>query len=99
MRLTHGQIDTIRRETAKCFCEKAEVWLFGSRVDDQAKGGDVDLYIEVTTDTDKVFRRSLKLEGALQIAFGLQRIDIITHVAGEPLAPIHQEARNTWIVL
>jgi len=29
-----------------CFGSKSHVWLFGSRVNDHQKGGDIDLYIE-----------------------------------------------------
>nr|VFK59455.1 MAG: hypothetical protein BECKUNK1418G_GA0071005_100722 [Candidatus Kentron sp. UNK]VFK68724.1 MAG: hypothetical protein BECKUNK1418H_GA0071006_100530 [Candidatus Kentron sp. UNK] len=73
--------------------------MFGSRVDDAARGGDIDLYIEVPAYTDRVFQRGMRLYGALQIALGLQRIDIVTHVAGQPMAPIHREARATGVRL
>lgn len=48
MRLTHAQIDTIRKITRQNFGQDALIWLFGSRVDDSKRGGDVDLYIEAT---------------------------------------------------
>ena len=41
MRLSSSQIEAIKQETEHFFGAKAEVWLFGSRVDDTAKGGDV----------------------------------------------------------
>jgi len=48
MRLTHTQIDIIRKATSQNFGQDALIWLFGSRVDDSRRGGDVDLYIETT---------------------------------------------------
>lgn len=48
MRLTPAQIDTIISTAKAVLGEGAQVTLFGSRVDDTAKGGDVDLMIEVT---------------------------------------------------
>jgi uncharacterized protein len=48
MRLTHAQIETIRKAAHQNFGEDAAVWLFGSRVDDAKRGGDVDLYVETT---------------------------------------------------
>ena len=43
MRLTDRQIKVIREEVARILGPDAEVWLFGSSVDDNARGGDVDL--------------------------------------------------------
>ena len=46
MRLTPAQIDTIKSTAQALLGEDVQVTLFGSRVDDSAKGGDVDLYVE-----------------------------------------------------
>jgi predicted nucleotidyltransferase len=46
MRLTHIQKQVICERASKYFGADAHVWLFGSRVDDDSKGGDIDLYIE-----------------------------------------------------
>jgi predicted nucleotidyltransferase len=46
MRLTSQQRQIILTSTAQYFGANARVWLFGSRTDDQRRGGDVDLYIE-----------------------------------------------------
>jgi len=46
MRLSAAQIEAIKQETAHFFGAQAEVWLFGSRVDDTQRGGDVDLYVK-----------------------------------------------------
>ncbi len=48
MRLTTAQINTIRQEVQRSLGQSAVIWLFGSRLDDQKKGGDVDLYVETT---------------------------------------------------
>ena len=42
MRLTTDQIQAIRDAASSTFGDKAAVWLFGSRVDDAKKGGDID---------------------------------------------------------
>lgn len=42
MRLSVSQIEATEQETAHFF---GEVWLFGSRVNDAEKGGDIDLYV------------------------------------------------------
>ena len=48
MRLTPTQINIIRNATRQNFGQDALIWLFGSRVDDSRRGGDVDLYIETS---------------------------------------------------
>jgi ribosomal protein S18 acetylase RimI-like enzyme len=45
MRLTEHEIATIQSTSHKVFGHKASVWLFGSRVDDSKRGGDIDLLI------------------------------------------------------
>ncbi len=47
MRLTPAQINTIKSTAASVLGEGVRVTLFGSRLNDQQKGGDVDLYVEV----------------------------------------------------
>lgn len=44
MRLTHDEIKSIIESFHNSF-ETGSVYLFGSRVDDARKGGDIDLYI------------------------------------------------------
>ena len=47
MRLTPVQVNTILTEVAEALGGEARVWLYGSRLQDGALGGDVDLLIEV----------------------------------------------------
>ena len=46
MRITPAQIQIIQQQIHHYFGNSATVWLFGSRLDDSQKGGDVDLYVE-----------------------------------------------------
>ena len=46
MRLTTEEIATIRTAVEARFGAGSGVWLFGSQLDDDARGGDVDLYVE-----------------------------------------------------
>ena len=46
MRITPSQIQTIQQQIHHYLGDSAAVWLFGSRLDDGQKGGDVDLYVE-----------------------------------------------------
>ena len=46
MRLTPAQVDIIKRTAQSVLGSGIRITLFGSRVSDAGKGGDVDLYIE-----------------------------------------------------
>lgn len=46
MRLTTDQIQAIRKTTERVLGADARVSLFGSRVSDDYKGGDIDLFFE-----------------------------------------------------
>lgn len=46
MRLTENEITAIRNAVAAHFGAGSAVWVFGSQLDNAARGGDVDLYVE-----------------------------------------------------
>jgi predicted nucleotidyltransferase len=46
MRISPDQAQIICKQIHQYFGDSAAVWLFGSRVIDNKKGGDVDLYVE-----------------------------------------------------
>ena len=48
MRITEKDQKAIVKATHQNFGERVEVYLFGSRVDESKKGGDIDLYIETS---------------------------------------------------
>ena len=73
MRLTKEQRDTLKASVRK-IDEKAEIFLFGSRVDDNLKGGDIDLLIH----SDRFDRRAIrKVRIDFYARFGEQKIDIL----------------------
>lgn len=99
MRLTAYQQQAIREEVAHVFGSSAVVRLFGSRADDHARGGDIDLHIETTGTPAELLDRELKLQARLLRRLGDRRIDII--VCGDPQQqrPIDRQARETGIAL
>ena len=99
MRLTDTQRSVIREEVQRHFGGNARPLLFGSRVRDDARGGDIDLYIEAEGDPQETLARELKLYAVLQRRLGEQRIDLVVRRAGSPLRPIDREAQDTGIAL
>ena len=55
MRLTFKQHQAIKKYFLEVFRE-GQIYLFGSRVDDNKKGGDIDLYIR-TEDREDLVRK------------------------------------------
>ncbi len=70
MRLTEHQQNLIKQKVTLIFGDKAQVYLFGSRTDDNAKGGDIDLFIELTAAISQPVLKTLQLNGELQQDFG-----------------------------
>ena len=73
MRLSSPEIDRIKQCIAG-FDPDARVFLFGSRVDDTKKGGDIDLLI-----LSKImdYHSKLELKGRLLDHFDEQKMDIV----------------------
>ena len=77
MRLTPPQIDAIIQTVSRLTGGTAEVFLFGSRLDDRARGGDIDLLILTRTPLALVERARIKME--LESLVSLP-VDIISQV-------------------
>ncbi|SMM99281.1 hypothetical protein SPONN_403 [uncultured Candidatus Thioglobus sp.] len=99
MRLSQLQIKTIKAEAIALFGDSVKVILFGSKVNDDAKGGDIDLMINVVKQDDNLWRKVLRLNTNIQQKLGEQKIDIITKYQGQKLENIHKEALRTGVVL
>ena len=99
MRFTTEQIALIKQNTALIFGDDTKIYLFGSRTDDNAKGGDIDLFIELANETEKPVSKTIRLNGVLQQAIGMQKIDIVFHAPSYHWQPIHTEAKERGILL
>lgn len=85
--------------THQYFDENAEVYLFGSRVDDCKKGGDIDLYIILKhkNTAEQIFEKKIKFLVALERLIGDQKVDVV--IAADKSRPIEKEAMRTGIKL
>ncbi len=101
MRLTTFQISCIRDGVTKYFGNKSHVWLFGSRLDDKLKGGDIDLYIEPETqDPASLIDAKLYFLSEIHQQIGEQKIDIVLHRSAiQQELLIHKIARENGIQL
>ncbi|MEX1057389.1 MAG: nucleotidyltransferase domain-containing protein [Natronospirillum sp.] len=101
MRLTAEQRHIIQTAVNSHFGTDCELWLFGSRVDDNRKGGDIDLYIEIDDmDASDLVDHRLALLRDLHRALGEQKIDLVIKRASRGVElPIYQIVRETGVRL
>ena len=98
MRISEQEKQLLVNAALKYFGADSEVWLFGSRSDDQKKGGDIDVYIE-TDKSDQLVLRRIRFKMELSDVMGEQKIDVVVHQRKLPFQPIHEIARSTGVRL
>ncbi len=101
MRLTKTQIKAIQDSFSLYFMKGDKIWLFGSRVDDSKKGGDIDLYIETNyNDLFIVTKKEIEFITNLKKIIGDQKIDTVVNVLSQNRQlSIYDEAKNTGVQL
>lgn len=98
MRLTPVEIEAIRRAVREVFGEAARVRVFGSRVRDDLKGGDLDLFVEVEPGGASIASEQ-RLRDLIAPALDDLRIDIILHERGRAVTPIERIALRDGVAL
>lgn len=95
MRLNQTQRHYILQAARNSFGEEVQVWLFGSRVDDARRGGDVDLYVETNTRFPVVtaLRCKLSIEEKLDL-----HVDLLVNDRQQS-NPIFSIAKSTGVQL
>ncbi len=95
MRLTRAETEVIREEIHR-LDPNAEVHLFGSRTDDRARGGDIDLLVISDSLT---FRDTLRLRAAILDQIGWQQLDLLVRRRDQMREPFVVMAMETGIQL
>lgn len=98
MRLQPREIEAIRTAVREVFGETATIRLFGSRVRDDLKGGDVDLFVEVEPGQASIANEQ-RLRDRIAPAIDDLRTDIILRERGTAFTPIEQIARRDGLLL
>ena len=100
MRITEQQQKIIKQTLCKYFGVGSDVRLFGSRVDDNARGGDVDIYIEPEIqEADDIVEAKLDALVELYQLLGDQKIDLVINRKNGVILPIYDIAKDTGIRL
>lgn len=76
MRLQPKEIQTIIQVAKDIYGEGVKVYLFGSRLDDEKRGGDIDLLVRTEGKKKDVLAR-IRMIARLKLHLGDQKIDVI----------------------
>lgn len=76
MRISEFEKEVIITSIRKNFNEVEKIILFGSRIDDSKRGGDIDVLL-ITSDDDRFIKKIHALTD-MQLRLGEQRIDLLT---------------------
>ncbi len=99
MRLNKLQINAITSAIKAVFGQGAGVLLFGSRLNDQAKGGDIDLLVTVDYPVERPASDIAQAQAKMIMLLGDQKIDILLDAPNLTRQTIHQIAHQEGLVL
>jgi len=99
MRLNSNEINIIKDAIADVFGDHVSVRLFGSRLDDTAKGGDIDLMVSLDAPIEEPARCIARAQAKMIMALGDRKIDVVLDAPNLSHSSIHQLAKAQGVVL
>ena len=101
MRLSEKERESIKQAAKEVWGDKATIYLFGSRTDNTKRGGDIDLYIQLSElkSSRLLIHQKASFLAKLDILIGEQKIDVIINTPDNEELPIIKTARNEGVIL
>lgn len=99
MRLSPDQVHAIVAAAQELAGADARVRLFGSRVNDQLRGGDIDLLVECSRPVARPVWLAAQITARLQRSLGERNIDVLVVDPATELEPVHRVARDEGVLL
>ena len=100
MRLAKWQIEGIVKAAEQAFAAPYRLLLFGSRLQDDAKGGDIDLLLETDQPLAATMAAKIRFLALLDQTIGEQQVDLVLQAAeSDPERPIVKRARKEGVEL
>jgi predicted nucleotidyltransferase len=93
----HGIAEALREQLSAY--PGARAWLFGSRADLRARGGDIDLFIELPQAEANPLALTRHLRVALQRKLGDRKIDLVIKAPNLADSALHEIARQEGVML
>ena len=96
MRISQEHVAIIKKVAHEIYGD-ADLWLFGSRVDDAKKGGDIDLFLE--TAQKATLEQKIKFLTKIE-RLGIERkVDLVVKSLGATPRTIFETAKKTGVKL
>ena len=92
MRLTQDQQTAIRTASAEIFGEKVGVWLFGSRLDDSKRGGDIDILLDIPEPVANPALLAAQFSARVTRLMHGRKVDVLLFAPNLMHLPIHDIA-------
>lgn len=92
MRLTDQQINSIRQLAQQVAGNQSRVRIFGSRLDDAAQGGDLDLMLELPEPVDNPALMAAQMSARVSRAMHGRKVDVLLCAPNLMRFPIHDVA-------
>ncbi len=99
MRLTNQQIGLIRELARQVAGSESRVRVFGSRLDDSARGGDLDLMLELPEPIDNPALMAARMSALVSRAMDGRKVDVLLSASNLMRLPIHDVAFNKGTLL
>lgn len=99
MRISHHDCEKLKLAVHDIVGNGASARVFGSRLDDDRRGGDLDLYVELDTEVANPALIAARIVARAQTYLGERHIDVVLRDPSTAELPIHRIARETGIVL
>lgn len=99
MRLTQDQQTAIRAAGVEMFGEQVGVWLFGSRVDDSLRGGDIDILLDLPERVDNPVLLAARFSVKVSRLMAGRKVDVVLFAPNLARLPIHDIAFREGIKL
>jgi len=99
MRITEQQAQIIVEKIAEILPNTKHVFLYGSRLDDLLKGGDIDVYIETNNNLANSADVASIITKELNIALGEDKVCVLLFAPNLHELPIHRIAKEAGVSL
>ena len=98
MRLSALSVQTIKTIINQ-WDSNARIYLFGSRLDDNKRGGDIDLLIETSRPIENPAWEIARLSSTLSRLMQGRKVDVVLGAPNLEQQAIHQQAKSTGLPL